>query len=192
MAAPAKTGSASQSQSSNTTGRRRFTDLIGASGDWGPVENFIFVVVEKEPPHAVAIYECDDQMLETGRRQYREALQRFKECQEKDQWPGFDQPDHFTEPAEVGTMTETNTITIQQDAQPAPVAQHDPLAIAGGMPLVMHRAGWSRLTFKTMSRIVSSSSSSLSSWESPAYSITERIYDRRPAGLHREVCGRLS
>ena len=68
-----------------------YSDLITASGDWGPVENFIFVVVEKEPPHAVAIYECDEQLLETGRRQYREALQRFKECQEKDQWPGFDQ-----------------------------------------------------------------------------------------------------
>lgn len=67
-----------------------YTDLITASGDWGPVENFLFVVVEKEPPHAVAIYECDDQLMETGRRQYREALERFKECQEKDEWPGFD------------------------------------------------------------------------------------------------------
>ena len=67
-----------------------YTDLIGASGDWGPVENFVFVVVEKESPHAVAIYECDDQMMEAGRMQYREALHRFKECQEKDQWPGFD------------------------------------------------------------------------------------------------------
>ena len=25
-----------------------YTDLIGASGDWGPVENFVFVVVEKD------------------------------------------------------------------------------------------------------------------------------------------------
>ena len=67
-----------------------YTDLITASGDWGPVENFLFVVVEKEPPYAVAIYECDDQLMETGRRQYREALEHFKECQEKDEWPGFD------------------------------------------------------------------------------------------------------
>ena len=29
-------------------------------------------------------------MMEAGRMQYREALHRFKECQEKDQWPGFD------------------------------------------------------------------------------------------------------
>lgn len=67
-----------------------YTDLLNASGDWGPIENFIFVCVEKEAPHAVAIYECDDQLMETGRRQYREALHRFKECQERGNWPGFD------------------------------------------------------------------------------------------------------
>ena len=69
---------------------------------------------------------------------------------------------------EVGTMTETNTITIQQDAQPHLLPKNRSFGYAGAMPLVMHRAGWSRLTFKTMSRTVSSSSSSLSSWNRAA------------------------
>ena len=68
-----------------------YTDLLNASGEFGPVENFIFVVVEKEPPHAVAIYEVSDQMMQAGRDQYRAALADFKTCQEQDSWPGYDQ-----------------------------------------------------------------------------------------------------
>ena len=67
-----------------------YTDLLNVSGDWGPIENFLFVVVEKEAPHAVAVYECSDQMMEAGRVQYREALHEFKKCQELNEWPGFD------------------------------------------------------------------------------------------------------
>lgn len=67
-----------------------YTDLFTNSNDWGPIENFLFVVVEKEAPHAVAVYECSDQMMEAGRVQYREALLEFQKCQELDEWPGFD------------------------------------------------------------------------------------------------------
>ena len=67
-----------------------YLDLVNASGDWGEVDGFVFVVVEKEPPHAVAIYEASDQMVQVGRDQYREALGRYKACFEANEWPGFD------------------------------------------------------------------------------------------------------
>lgn len=67
-----------------------YTDLLNTAGDWGPIENFVFVAVEKEPPHAVAIFEVSDQMMSVGREQYRAALDQFKVSQETNSWPGFD------------------------------------------------------------------------------------------------------
>ena len=51
---------------------------------------FIFVVQEKEPPFAVAIYECDESMLIQGRRKFHELLALYHECRMKDEWPGYE------------------------------------------------------------------------------------------------------
>jgi len=50
---------------------------------------FLHLVIEKEAPHCVIIYELDDPAIEEGRRQYRRALTTLAECREKNDWPGY-------------------------------------------------------------------------------------------------------
>ena len=50
---------------------------------------FLFVAVEKEPPHAVAVYRADPEIIEIGRRKYQAALQLLKWCQESGTWPAY-------------------------------------------------------------------------------------------------------
>lgn len=50
---------------------------------------FLFVAVEKEAPHAVAVYRADPQIIEVGRKKYRAALQLLKWCQESGSWPAY-------------------------------------------------------------------------------------------------------
>lgn len=50
---------------------------------------FIWLAVEKSAPFVTKPYECPDEMLDVGRRQYREALRLYAECLEKDQWPAY-------------------------------------------------------------------------------------------------------
>lgn len=54
-----------------------------------PLRDFLFLSVEKAPPYAVGLYRLEDQALEVGRRQYREALRRWAECLERDHWPAY-------------------------------------------------------------------------------------------------------
>lgn len=50
---------------------------------------FYFVAVEKDPPHAVAVYRAGDEVIEVGRAKYRGALQLLKWCQANGRWPGY-------------------------------------------------------------------------------------------------------
>lgn len=50
---------------------------------------FVFVVVEKAAPHAVAVYRLDSDSAEIGRREYREALDTYAACQGRGEWPGY-------------------------------------------------------------------------------------------------------
>ena len=50
---------------------------------------FLFVAVEKEAPHAVAVYRADPEVIEVGRKKYRAALQLLKWCQESGSWPAY-------------------------------------------------------------------------------------------------------
>lgn len=50
---------------------------------------FIFIVVEKSAPHAVALYELDIQSIETGRAKYRKAIEIYKNCIDTGNWPGY-------------------------------------------------------------------------------------------------------
>jgi len=50
---------------------------------------FIFIAAEKEPPHAVAVYRADPEVIEVGRRKYRAALHLLKWCQESGSWPAY-------------------------------------------------------------------------------------------------------
>ena len=52
-------------------------------------EQFIFVCVEKKPPHAVAVYAADAEMVATGMAQAVTDLALLAECKAADSWPSY-------------------------------------------------------------------------------------------------------
>jgi hypothetical protein len=54
----------------------------------GDVETFLFLVVERDPPFAHALYELGPGEVDLGRRIGRKALQKYMECARADDWPG--------------------------------------------------------------------------------------------------------
>lgn len=64
------------------------------------LDRFVFLAVEKSMPHALAPYMLDDEAIAEGRRLYREALNLYADCLERDEWPGYDaQPQWLCLPA---------------------------------------------------------------------------------------------
>lgn len=55
----------------------------------GEPKHFVFIAVEKKPPHAVGVYVLDEESVELGREQYRSDLRRYAECMANDNWPGY-------------------------------------------------------------------------------------------------------
>lgn len=62
--------------------------LAGGEVLTGITRRWVWVVVENEPPHDVAIYDFDDTGLELAEEIRRRRLTLMKECQENDDWPG--------------------------------------------------------------------------------------------------------
>lgn len=56
----------------------------------GPARRCCFVVVEKEPPFAVAVHEADERALEQGDREMTAWLGLYAECLESGVWPAYD------------------------------------------------------------------------------------------------------
>ncbi len=50
---------------------------------------FLFICVEKEPPHLVAIYQLDTSAIERGARDNRTARWVYAQCESEDYWPGY-------------------------------------------------------------------------------------------------------
>ena len=50
-------------------------------------KRFIFLVVQSEWPFDVGLYELDEQRIDLGYRQRRQALDQISECQISDHWP---------------------------------------------------------------------------------------------------------
>ena len=53
------------------------------------IQNFVFVVVEKEPPYAVAVYQLDDTARLKGEELYMSELRALREAIDTDRWPGY-------------------------------------------------------------------------------------------------------
>lgn len=51
--------------------------------------NWLHVVIEKEPPHCVSLYELPIEDIEIGEDIRRRALRRFADCLSADKWPGY-------------------------------------------------------------------------------------------------------
>lgn len=62
----------------------------------GEVEDFIFIVVERTPPYAHAIYQLDESARLRGRTIMQKALLTYQQCKAADRWPGY--------PAEVSRL----------------------------------------------------------------------------------------
>jgi exodeoxyribonuclease VIII len=52
-------------------------------------KQFVFIVVEKKPPYAVAVYVLDEESVTLGRAKYRKALDVYAECKSSGTWPGY-------------------------------------------------------------------------------------------------------
>jgi len=51
--------------------------------------DFLFLCVEEAPPHGCALYGAPLEMIERGRRRYRQALRTLKACRDSGQWPSY-------------------------------------------------------------------------------------------------------
>jgi len=55
----------------------------------GAGDQFLFIVVEKAPPYAVALYELSAAFLDAARARYRRDLATAAECLTRQHWPGY-------------------------------------------------------------------------------------------------------
>lgn len=53
------------------------------------LEKFVFMVVEKETPHAVALYVLDDEAIDYGVCRFNTLMERYAECLASENWPSF-------------------------------------------------------------------------------------------------------
>ena len=53
------------------------------------IQAFLFAVVEKEPPYAVALYQLDTDAVEKGRDLYRKALVAYNDSLDRNYWVGY-------------------------------------------------------------------------------------------------------
>lgn len=53
------------------------------------IDAFVFIVVEKSAPYAVALYELDAASIEVGRAKYQRALSLYRHCKMVGEWPGY-------------------------------------------------------------------------------------------------------
>jgi hypothetical protein len=54
----------------------------------GVSPRMVEIVVEKEPPHDVAVYVIPPELIELGRDEYRRLLVKLAECEHTHDWPG--------------------------------------------------------------------------------------------------------
>ena len=65
-----------------------------------PLEAFKFLAIEEKMPHGSKVYTCDDVSMYIGRKQYKEALLTYGECDRFDDWPSY-----IDEEQEIGIPT---------------------------------------------------------------------------------------
>lgn len=52
---------------------------------------FVFLAIEKKPPYECGLYVADDSVIDCGKAAVKRGLKLYKECLEKNEWPGFGQ-----------------------------------------------------------------------------------------------------
>jgi len=63
--------------------------LEGVNSHLETFPDFLFIASEKEPPYATAIYKLDKMTAAEGSNLFHDALQKYKLCKERNDWPGY-------------------------------------------------------------------------------------------------------
>lgn len=71
-----------------------YMDVINKETGAG-IDSFVWIAVEKKRPHGVWCHAATQPMLDLGRKQYREALVRLKQCMDSGVWGCY--PDEITD-----------------------------------------------------------------------------------------------
>lgn len=61
----------------------------GFAAAGAPIQHFLFIAVEKRPPHAVAIYSLDQEAIAKGHVAIRNGIETMARCVASGQWPGY-------------------------------------------------------------------------------------------------------
>lgn len=61
----------------------------GVKAATGQESAFVFISVEKEPPYAVNILQCDEAFLLYGMDEYRYLMGIYHACMERNEWPAY-------------------------------------------------------------------------------------------------------
>lgn len=65
--------------------------LDGATANNLNPDGFVFIAVEKKPPYLVNVFYMPPDVIDFGRRIYRNDLQTYMDCRQNNKWPGYDQ-----------------------------------------------------------------------------------------------------
>jgi hypothetical protein len=65
-----------------------YCDLAANALGWDEEPRFAWIVVEKAPPYAVAVYECGGDFMDSGRDMCRRAIETYRHCADSGEWPG--------------------------------------------------------------------------------------------------------
>lgn len=65
--------------------------LEGTAARALPIQNYVIIAYEKEPPFALEVYRATEAMIEAGQQQVRPLLRRFQACVETGEWTAYDE-----------------------------------------------------------------------------------------------------
>lgn len=69
----------------------------GCKAILGVEPDFRFVIIETEPPHEISVISVDPYSIAVANRKIDYALDLWRDCLEKDEWPGYDRRIHYAE-----------------------------------------------------------------------------------------------
>lgn len=71
-----------------------YLDTVNAAIGREEFKRFVLIVVEKEAPHGVIVYEFDAESIRLGRLLARSSLAVYAECSKSGKWPGYSEHMH--------------------------------------------------------------------------------------------------
>lgn len=67
-----------------------YIDGLNRAGYGTPINHFVLIAVEKQPPYGVAAFTLKGEALEAGREELRKPISLYANCQRNNYWPGYD------------------------------------------------------------------------------------------------------